>query len=200
MAAGTELPDRRYYLEPRFAPLRQHYLQHIGGLAALMGVTINPAAVLAIETDLATADLPRSARRDPRALHHPMTFDELQADDTALPLAVYLEGRGIAGADTVNVVLPSYLVALDELLGRRSLEELKSYLRWQLIEDKAGLLNQVVLYEEFSFHNREFSGVSEPQPRDWTCYLQTTGGLGFTLAKQYVDRFLTRAPASKDGC
>ena len=194
-SAAGELPDPSYYLEPRWGTLRQRYLEHIAALARLVGVGIDPAAVLAVETELETADVPWPARRDLRALHNPMTIDELAALAPRFPWRVYLEARGFAGVDRIDVLLPSYVAAFGELIARRSLEELKAYLRWQIIEDKAFYLDQAFVDEEFSFHDREFSGVSAPQPRDWTCYLSTTQSLGFELARQYVERFF--APGTR---
>jgi putative endopeptidase len=189
-AGGIELPDRNYYLEERHAAVRQRYQQHIGALANLVGVSIDPVAVLAIETALAKADLTPLERRDLRALHNPMSLDELTALTPRFPWPTYLIARGFPTSGTIDVVAPDYVRAIDHLLALHSLEQIKHYLRWQIIEDKAGWLDQPVADEEFAFHQRVIFGVAEPSPRHWTCLARTRGELGFLLARSYVPRFV----------
>jgi putative endopeptidase len=185
---GRELPDRSYYLEPKYAALRQSYLEHIRALAALLGVSINPDSVLAIETELATADLPPAQERNPRELYHPLSLDQVVALAPHFPWAAYVEALGITGPDRINVVSPSYLTALDALLVNHSLDQLRDYVRWQLLEDEASRLDQAFEDEQFAFHDRLLLGESSPQPRDWVCYGETTRRLGFEVSRQYLSR------------
>jgi putative endopeptidase len=185
---GMELPDRSYYLDAEDADLRQRYLEHIRTLARLLNVSVDADAVLAIESALASASPTPAEERDPRGAHHPMSLDELSALAPHFPWSAYLAALGVPASARIDAVSPTYLMALDRLLVERPLTGLRDYVRWQVIEDEASKLDQEFLDEEFAFHGRLFNGLSAPVSRDWHCYQQTTGRLGFQIARQYLDR------------
>jgi endothelin-converting enzyme/putative endopeptidase len=185
---GMELPDRSYYLEAQHADIRQRYLAHMRAVAGLLGVSLDVENVLGIETRLASAAPSPLDQREPSGLYHPMSLAELTALAPHFPWADYVEAVGFPGVDRVNVTSPSYLMTLDELLADRPLAQLRDYVRWQLLEDEARRLDQSVLDEEFSFHDRQFLGRSAPPARGWTCYEETTSRLGFQVAHQYLSR------------
>ena len=84
-AGGLGLPDRDYYLKPeeRFQKARARYQVHVTNMFKLAGYSDADAqkaaaSVMEFETALAKASLDNVALRDPQAIDHKTTFDDLQ--------------------------------------------------------------------------------------------------------------------------
>ena len=186
---GIELA-RYHYVDPTEASTLAAYQRHITALAALFpGRSIDPAQVLQIETTLAAAGLDPDDRGDPRTLHHRMSLEDVEALAPTFPWATYWQARGFGATDTVDVSVPAYLTALDGLLSSTPLPALKMYMAWQLIEDKASRLDSEALNEEFNFWGRIINEVSAPQPRTWTCYVDTQSRFGMSLSRPYIAHY-----------
>jgi predicted metalloendopeptidase len=185
---GVELPDRSYYLEAQESDLRDRYRQHIGRLSQLvLGRTIDADAVLGVETALAAAFLPAEEQNDWEELVHRMSRDEVAALAPAFPWQVYWDAIGYGDIDSLNVALPSYLTALEQLFTEVPLEDLKSYLSWQLLQDRSRYLDQAVLQLDFDFWST-FSGRTEPSARDWTCFVDTLNQFSRSISRLYFAR------------
>ncbi len=186
---GVELA-RYHYVDPTEASTLAAYQRHITTLAVLFpGRSIDAAQVLKIEAALATAGLDPDDRGDPRTLHHRMSLEDVEAMAPTFPWATYWQARGFGATDTVDVIIPAYLTALDRLLSSTPLPALKMYMAWQLIEDKAARLDDAVLGEEFNFWGRIINEVSAPQPRTWICYIDTQNRFGMSLSRPYITRY-----------
>lgn len=84
---GLGLPDRDYYVKTGASAdsTRREYVAHIARMFVLAGADSARAAsdaarVLAVETEMAKAQLPRVARRDPKAVDHPMNLAQLAGE------------------------------------------------------------------------------------------------------------------------
>ncbi|APR77610.1 Metallopeptidase [Minicystis rosea] len=186
---GFELDDRSYYLDPNNGDLMARYRTHIETMSGLIGGTpIDAAAAIRVEKAIAEASLPRDERRDPESLHHPMKLGQVIALAPTFPWATYLQEEGMSDLDDVDVAVPEYLTALDAILKSTPIEDLKSYLRWQLLQDLAAGLDQAFLDEDFAFWS-EFTGQSALSPRWFTCLNATLDALGYAVAEPYAARF-----------
>src|SRR5262249_43565165 len=84
--SGLSLPDREYYTktDERSTELRSKFVATVQAMLTLAGADAQQAAaeaktVLAVETALASAQLDRVSRRDPKKTFHTLTLNELQA-------------------------------------------------------------------------------------------------------------------------
>ncbi|MCI0573506.1 MAG: M13 family metallopeptidase [Myxococcaceae bacterium] len=196
---GFSLPDREYYVNPEHAPTLERYRSHILTLSQELapGATVDPDAVLRIETALARASLDRATWSDPIVTYNRTTRADFLASVPEFGWEDFWFEAGVGGFTELNVTVPSFFDALGTLLAEEPLEDVKSYLRWQLIETLAGFTHQAVLDEEFDFHARLFYGQQEAQPRWWTCYLDTVDRMGHALARPYVARHFGEESRSK---
>ena len=117
--AGLGLPDRDYYLktDQRSMDLRTKYVALIQKMFTLAGAPADQAAadanaVLGFETTLATAMLDRVKRRDPAAMQHRMTINELQALSPNFSWRKYAAAAEAPPLPTINVSVPDYIRAL----------------------------------------------------------------------------------------
>ena len=184
-----ELDDRAYYLDAGYADVLARYTSHIQAMSALIGGTpIDAAAVIRVETALAQASLAREDLRDPESVYHPMKAAEAAALAPTFPWQTYWTEAGFPDLAEVNVRVPAFLTALDALLKSTPIDDLKSYLRWQLLQDNSAGLDQAFIDEDFAFWS-DFTGQVEAQPRWFTCLNATLDTFGFAVAEPYVARF-----------
>jgi endothelin-converting enzyme/putative endopeptidase len=200
--AGLGLPDRDYYLkaDQRSADLREKYVALIQKELTLSGepaeqAAVDAKAVLSIETALATAMLDRVKRRDPAATQHRMTINELQALSPNFSWRKYAAASEAPPLPTINVSVPDYLRALNRLISASAMNDLKAYVRWQLVHQSADLLPKAFADADFDFFSRTLAGQQEQQPRWRRCVTQTDERLGEALGKAFVEE--TFSPKAK---
>ena len=196
---GLGLPDRDYYLktDARSVEMRKQYEEHIHALFALLakaqGATnadpdpeAETRAVMQLETALAQASMSRVARRDPANTYHKMTVGELAKLTPDFEWKQYLSTIGIPPVESVNVVAPDFVKALDAVIANTSLADLKTYLRWHLLNTHADMLSRAFDQEDFRFKEHILRGTQEMPPRWKTCVRATDHGLGDALGQEFV--------------
>lgn len=192
---GGELGPREYYVAPEHEALREDYRVHIRRMSALVGGTpVDPFSTLKVETALSVAALLPAERRDPTLLHHVMTSAEAGALVPTFPLEVFWKQLGIPSPARVDVAVPAYFKALEALFKSTSIEDLKSYMRWQLLQDTSALLDQAFLDEDFRFWKR-FDGATSPPSTTSRCFFRTLDSLGDAISLPYVARHFDEAKA-----
>jgi putative endopeptidase len=189
---GTTLPDRDYYLrqDPATQAIRAKYVDYMKAAFALAGdapdlAAANAQRVLAVETALATAQVPRVELRDPNARYHPMTVAQANALTPGFDWSEYLAAVGLSRVTSLNVGMPTFFQGLSTELATRPLEDWKTYLRWMLISRNASILSAPFVNEAFRFSSA-LSGAREQQPRWKRCLSWTDGSLGDALGREYV--------------
>jgi putative endopeptidase len=185
---GVELADPSYYLDPANADVLADYRSHINTMSTLVGGTpIDADAVIRVETALVKAYVPGDQLRDPEALYHPMKVDAVIALAPTFPWQTFWAEAGFPALEAVNVATPTYLPALETLFKTAPLEDLKSYLRWQLLQDRSSGLDQAFIDEDFRFWS-SFTGQTSAQPRWFTCINSTLDVFGEAIALPFVAR------------
>ena len=94
--------------------------------------------VVAVETQLAAARLDKVARRDPAKRYNPKTTEELGEIAKSIAWPSYFNAIGAKGIESVVITDLGYFSALDKLMQNNSVEEIKAYLWWTLIDGTAG--------------------------------------------------------------
>jgi putative endopeptidase len=195
---GLGLPDRDYYLkdDPKSVELRKAYLAHVQKMFELLGDQPNVAAsetqtVMRIETALAKGSLTRVERRDPKNLDHKLTSGELEKITPAFHWQVYFTKVGLPSLASLNVTSPGFFKAVNEELGKESLDDWKTYMRWHLVHADAPFLSKAFLNENFAFYGKTLRGQEELQPRWKRCTEGVDGDLGEALGQAYVEKYFT---------
>ena len=196
---GLGLPDRDYYLktDDRSMELRKQYEEHVHALFTLLAKAGGTGrtdpdpegearAVMQVETALAKASMDRIARRDPANTYHKMTVDELAHLTPDFEWKQYLTSIGIPPVQSVNVVSPDFVKALDPLIASTSLADLKTYLRWHVLASHADMLPRAFDEEEFRFNEHILRGTAEMPPRWKRCVRATDRALGEELGQEFV--------------
>jgi putative endopeptidase len=191
---GLSLPDRDYYIKddnPKMMEMRQHLVEYATQSFTLAGQTPQQAAdsaqtVLRIETALAKASMDRTSRRDPKNRDHKMTRVEAVALGPNFYLNRYFTAIGAPNFTQLNVTNPDFFKQVNSTLESESLESLKAYVSWHVLNSAAPWLSDAFVQANFKFQ-QNLSGQKEIQARWKRCARLTDRELGEALGQKYVD-------------
>ena len=190
---GLGLPEKTYYESPKDEATRQKYVQHIANMFHLLGIPQAEAdghakAVMAIETELASASLDRVSRRNPHLTNHKLTLTDLEQLTPGFDFKTYLTALHTPEFSSLNVGVPDFFKNLNTVIEKNSLDDLKNYLVWHYVSAYASTLSQPFVDENFDFYGRYLTGAKELQPRWKRCVQSTDRELGDALGQKYVQR------------
>ena len=190
---GLGLPDRDYYLktDDKSVELRKEYVAHVTKMFALMGEAPDKASadantVLKMETELAKASLGRVERRDPYNVYHKMTVAQLQELSPDFQWKEYFTTLNGPSFSSLDVSVPDFVKAMNELIKTSSLDDIKTYLRWHAVHGAAQVLPTAFVDENFNFYGKTLTGAKQLRPRWKRCVQFTDGDLGEALGQSYV--------------
>jgi len=200
-ASRLGLPDRDYYLKPdeRFQKARAGYVVHVANMFKLAGypdaeAQKAAATVMGFETALAKASLDNVALRDPQAIDHKTSFQDLQKMTPDFAWARFFSAVKVP-AIPLNVEEPAFLQEVNRQLSGTSLAAWKTYLTWHLLHNAAPFLSQPFVDENFDFYQKQLAGLSEIKPRWKQCSTAADKLLGEAVGQEYVARYFP--PAAK---
>jgi len=197
---GLSLPERSYYIadDADSKRIRDAYHEHVGRMFELLGESPDAAkaganAVMEIETKLAEASRTPVALRDVEKTYNKQKTADLSKLTPDFDWPAYIKGTGVAPFDDLIVGEPEFFTALDTLLKDTPLDQIKSYLRWQLLDDTAAFLSDDFSTESFNFFGKTLRGQKEQEAR-WKRAVQSADRLlGEDLGKIYVERYFPAA-------
>ena len=194
-AGGLGLPDRDYYFkdDADSKKLRQSYLDHVRKMLALLGdspeaASAGAATVMRIETALAKASLNRVEKRDPYKIYHHTSPAKLKSMVPSFDWDGYFAALGGGPREWLNVSEPKFMKELQHVLKSEPLADVKTYLRWTLVNVSAPYLSTPFASEDFAFYRGVLRGVKEDEPRWKKCVGWVDRDLGEALGKEFVDR------------
>ncbi|HBL25528.1 MAG TPA: M13 family peptidase [Acidobacteria bacterium] len=190
-AGGQGLPDRDLYLldDERSKDTRERYKALIRQIFGLLG-DAEPAAraetVLRIETALAKASLSPVELRDPQKTAHKMSRAGLQALTPSFRWASYLQELGVPDLDVINAGEPAFFQEMERQIAANSLDDLRTYLRWQVARDRASYLSTPFAQASFDFFQTYLQGIPQRQPLWKRCVGRVDRDLGEALGQVFV--------------
>jgi len=141
-----------------------------------------------IETALARASLTRVERRDPHKVYHRKSLQQLQQLAPAIDWMSLFSQTGLDTKPWLNLSQPAFIEETQATIERESLEDLKIYLRWGLVNTRAELLSSPFRDQDFAFYSAHLRGIKEQKPRWRTCVSQVDNQLGEALGREFVER------------
>ena len=202
LQGGLGMPDRDYYTKdtPDMKEKREKYIAHVTKMLTLLGEPADKAAedakeIMALETKLAEASRTRVELRDPQKNYNKMSQADLQKLTPDWSWADYFKEIKLTAPSDINVHQPDFFKAANELFKSTSLDDWKTYLRWQLINGTASRLSKDFVDEDFAFKETTLHGTQQIKPRWKRVVTATDGELGEALGKLYVAEYFP--PESK---
>ena len=191
---GLGMNDRDYYLEASSKALREGYLKLIQTQFVNAGFTPAiskkaSAAVMKIETALATAHFTKEKARIPELNYHKFQISQLNDSVAVFPWALLLQSAGVKNETAINVCQVAPINAALKLMQTIPVPELKLYLQWCLINEAAPYLSDNFVNANFDFYGRQMSGAKTLRPR-WKRVLSTIdNSLGEEVGKMYTAKY-----------
>lgn len=193
---GLGLPDRDYYLDEdeKSKEIREQYKAHIVKMMAYFGGTeedskVKAERILNLETQLAEPRLDKVARRDFRNYNNRYAVKDLGKVAKNINLQTYMTDLGIEKLpDTVLVMEPKYMQALDKMIAKTPLEDLKTLMTWSTINDAANQLSTEIATTNWEFYSKTLSGAKAQRPLDERALAVVNGSIGEAVGKLYVDQ------------
>jgi putative endopeptidase len=191
---GLTMPDRSYYIkedDPKMKEMRQHLIDYATQVFTLAGQSASQAAqsaqaVLRVETGLAQAAMDRTERRDPKKRDHKMSREEAAALGPNFYLNRYFAAVGAPNFTELNVSNPDFFKKVNGVLDSESLDALKTYVAWHVLNSAAPWLSEPFVEANFKLR-QALTGQKENQARWKRCVDLVDGSLGEALGQRYVD-------------
>ena len=190
---GIGLPERDFYLrdDETSVAIRTAYQEHVEKMLVLIGDAPDVAKgeaqkILAFETELAKASRPMAELRAPENRYHKIDLEGLKTTAPHMDWDSYLAELGSPGFKDINVASPDFLKRLDELMATPDWDTLRAYLRWQVVDGTATLLNKAVVEQNFAFNGQMLSGQKELSPRWKRCVNSTGMALSDAMSRGYI--------------
>jgi putative endopeptidase len=195
---GIGLPNRDYYYDEKYATIRDAYVKHIEASLALAEIPNAAKAaqkVFDFEMKLAQTMLRPSEMREPEKTYNKQSFAEVQRSfGPHFNFKLYLTELGCQTPDTIVVSNPAFNSQLAQIWEEVSIEALKSYLQWCIINHYAGHLNEAFVQLNFNFYEGVLSGKREQQPiYEQAIEEMTNLEVGELLGKAFVDKHFSKA-------
>lgn len=194
---GIGLPEREYYFKTDSTTqgIRRAYVSHIAKMLSLSGddsvyATKVAAKILSFETKLASSSLKLEDLRDPYRNYNKMAIADLGKLNSSFNWNIYLKQAGVKSIDSVIVGQPEFFTSLDQVLKTTSLDELKAYLKYNLLQDFSEALPSSFGEEAFAF-NKLFSGAKARRPRWKRVISSTENVMGELLGQLYVKEYFS---------
>ena len=193
--AGLGLPDESYYRQDEHREIREKYREFLAQLALESGIaaagseTEFAQQVFDFETALAGHHWDAVRSRDAQVTNNPTTFEQFIGENKGFNYPAWATGLGVkleAGADPINVYMPSYQEGFSQLWVSSDLETLKRYLQLKVVLEFAPYLDPKLQELRFSFYGTTLSGTPQ-RPELWKRAVGTVESvLGEALGRAYV--------------
>jgi putative endopeptidase len=193
---GLGLPDEAYYREDKHKEILEAYQVHVGKIFALAGWDKEKAeaaakTVVELETTLASKHWDNVATRDADKTNNPTKFADLQNLTPTFDWNLWFVGAGIDPkvlAESI-VMMPSFFEGLASVYTEGNLENLKTWLSWNVISSKAAYLSQDFVDERFAFYGTKLTGAPVNRARWKRAVSLVEGSLGEAVGKIYVEKY-----------
>jgi putative endopeptidase len=193
---GLGLPDEAYYREDKHKEILDAYEAHVGKMFLLAGWAKNEAeanakTVVSFETTLASKHWDNVATRDADKTNNPTKLAELQKLTPTFDWNIWFEGSGIDKKvlEESIVMMPSFFEGMSSVYSQENLENLKTWMSWNVISSKAAYLSQDFVDERFAFYGTKLTGAPVNRARWKRAVSLVEGSLGEAVGKIYVEKY-----------
>jgi len=187
--------QRDYYLDQdsKSKEIRGQYKDHIARMFQFMEYDETSARkaaelVLKLETELAQPRLDKVESRDIRNFNNPRSVSQLQEITPAIDWNKFIADMGVTQqVDTVLVMQPKYMAALNSFLKSTSIEDIKTLMTWSTIDNAAGFLTTEIEKANWEFYSKTLNGSKQMRPAEERALGTVDGSVGEAIGKLYVE-------------
>ncbi|WP_299112293.1 M13 family metallopeptidase [uncultured Winogradskyella sp.] len=186
--------QRDYYLDEdeKTKEIRGQYIDHITRMLQYINYSeadarIAADKILAMETQLAEPRLDKVASRDIRNFNNPTSLADLQTMVPSINWQKFMDDMGIEKqVDTLLVMQPKYMKAMDAFLKSTSIEDIKTLMDWSTLNGAAGFLTTEIEKANWDFYGKTLNGSKKMRPADERALGTVDGSVGEAVGQLYV--------------
>ena len=192
--------ERDYYLkiDKNSKKILGEYKKHIKRMFKLIGYSEiesseESSRIIEFEKKIASIRLDKVSRRDASKTYNPIELEELYE---YLPLnwKKIFNSAGLKNINTLVLSDLNYFKSLNEILQTVSIDDLKSYLKWTIIDGSASSLSMNLDRANWEFYGKVLNGSVSQRALEKRAVQVINSSLGDALGKVYVsDKFTQEA-------
>jgi putative endopeptidase len=175
---GLGLPDRDYYLEPRFAAAKAAYQLYAAKLLKLIGTPDAEARakdVVDFETRIASVSWTKAQDRDVQALYNPMTVADLLKFAPGFAWRAFLDQAHLGTLQRVIVAEKSAFPKIAAIYQATSPDTIRAWQAFHIADAAAPYLSANFDSAWFDLHDRTLAGQQKEEPR-WKRAVERVAG------------------------
>lgn len=200
--SGFSLPDRDYYYKPEYENIIKEYVVHIEKMMNILNkynpeIGIKSENIFNIEKRLALKAMNSLEQRDIEAQYNPMKYEDFKKKYSNINWDLYFAELGAPEFDKIVVEHLAFIGDLNDFIKNYSLQHLKNYLHWQLINNLANFLSSDFDKQDFYFFQTVLKGTKQMKPRWKRAIEQTDNSIGEPLGKLFVDKYFNKEAKEK---
>jgi len=193
---GLSLPNKNYYFDPRFEPIRSAFIDYATKMFMQMHENADQAGkdaqkIMALETALAQVSMSPIEERDVHAVYNKMPYSSFTKMTGTVDMKTCMDTFGVKGVDTVIVRQPKFFASLDSISKAYSLDDWKTYLKFHLLRSTASMLGDTLSGINFDFYGKMLSGARVMRPLWKRAVDATSGSMGELLGQLYVKTYFS---------
>ena len=193
--------ERDYYLkkDKNSKKILGEYKKHVKRMFKLIGYSEiesseESSRIIEFEKKIASIRLDKVSRRDASKTYNPLQLEELYE---YLPLINWKKIFNSVGLKNINSLVLSdlnYFKSINQILQTVSIDDIKSYLKWTIINGSASSLSMDVDRANWEFYGKVLNGSVSQRAIEKRAVQVVNSSLGDALGKVYVsDKFTQEA-------
>ncbi|MEW9798569.1 M13 family metallopeptidase [Alteromonas sp. CYL-A6] len=189
--SGLGLPERDYYFNDDEASqkIRDAYVKHIETMLSLAGMDApadKAAMLMALETRIADLHMKKEKTRDWATNYNKVAVSDLSTHMPQFDWNAFLTEAQLSDLDSLVFLQTDFMGNLDTLITDTSLEDWKTFLKWNLVNASATRLSADFDEANFAFYSKVLQGVEE-QREHWRRAVDVVNNhVGEVIGKVYV--------------
>jgi putative endopeptidase len=198
---GLSLPDEAYYRADEHSQIRTSFLGHVERmftLAKIEDASRRAAAILALESEIASHHWDKVRNRDAVATYNKMTFEEIENLSPNFDWHLWSEMSNTPSKVLAPAVIrqPSFFQGISAMIEKFDGFAWSSWLAFKVLSQSASYLHSPFVDENFDFYGRTLGGIPVLKERWKRGVALVEGALGEAVGEIYVDRHFP--PAAKE--
>ena len=187
--------QRDYYVDQdgKTKEIRGQYKEHVARMFQFLEydeASAQQAAelVLKLETQLAEPRLDKVQSRDIRNFNNPRSVDQLTEMMPSIDWNKFIADMGVTQqVDTLLVMQPKYMAALNEFLTSTAIEDIKTLMIWSTVDNAAGYLTTEIEKANWEFYSKTLNGSKQMRAAEERALGTVNGSVGEAIGKLYVE-------------
>ena len=190
--SGLGLGDRQMYLDEKFAPQRERYVEYIAQMLELAGWDApqdNAEKIMAMETKIAQAHWTRAESRDRDKTYNPVALADIADAAPGFPWATFFKAAGVDYAERAVIRQDSAFPQIAKVFADTDLDTLKAWQAFHTTDNAAPYLSKAFVDAGFDFHSKFLSGTPEQRPRWKRAVGFAESAMGEAIGRDYVELY-----------